>query len=84
MPSHSILLFFILGFILSVFCALAVPDAAFNAPLALAAVQGESQPEGSGGADLNTLTAGKLFLCFDPSFVCLFVCLSPALSVAIL
>jgi hypothetical protein len=63
---------------------LAVPDATFNAPLALAAVQGESQPEGSGGADLNTLTAGKLFLCFDPSFVCLFVCLSPALSVAIL
>jgi hypothetical protein len=63
---------------------LAVPDATFNAPLALAAAQGESQPEGSGGADLNTLTAGKLFLCFDPSFVCLFVCLSPALSVAIL
>ena len=84
MPSHSILLFFILGFILSVFCALAAPDAAFDAPEALAAAQGESQPEGLGGADLNTLTAGKLFLCFDPSFVCLFVCLSPALSVAIL
>jgi hypothetical protein len=63
---------------------LAVPDAAFDAPEALAAVQEVPQPEGSGGADLNTLTAGKLFLCFDPSFVCLFVCLSPSLCVAIL
>jgi len=41
--------------------ALTVPDAAFDAPEALAAVQGEPQPEGSGGVDLNKLTAGKLF-----------------------
>jgi hypothetical protein len=40
---------------------LAVPDAAFDAPEALAAVQEVPQPEGSGGADLNE-PFGNLFL----------------------
>jgi hypothetical protein len=70
---------FFLGFILSVFCALAAPEAAFDALQALAAVQRKPQPEGSGGADLNELTAGNLsFYFFIPDeFDCLsvFVCL---------